>query len=110
MNKPSVAVIVEITIDADNDTYRTKSYLEVAEEYTKTNKELPRDVMLAMVYELEVILNKITKKADIKDEEIAEYIAERQLVSNEDGDDNIKPIGKKDDIDSSIDRLFEDDD
>ena len=77
MNKPSIAAIVEITIDPDTDTYRSKSYLEVAEEYTKNNINLPRDVMLAMAYELEVILNKITNKADIKDEEMAEYIAER---------------------------------
>lgn len=108
MNKPAIAAIVEISIDPNTDTYRTRSYLEVSEEYTNSNAELPRDVMLAIVYELETILNKIVTKADIKDEEIAEYISERQIVGNEEG--IIKPLGKKDAIDSSIDRLFEDDD
>lgn len=103
MIEPSIAAIIEISVDLNNDSYHTRSYLEVSKEFAESTNELPRDVLLAMVYELQVMLNNITERANINDSELGTYIKERQIVKK----DEIETV--KDNIDSVIDNLFEDD-
>ena len=113
MEKPSITTTIEIIMDQNSDTYKTKSYLEVGEEYIDKDIEMPRDILLAMVYELELMAGRITEKANISEDEVEEYIKQRILVSEE---SNEAPVGKKlkgkkkDAIDRSIDHLFDDDD
>lgn len=103
MIEPSIAAIVEIGVDQENESYHTRSYLEVDKKFAETTDELPRDVLLAMVYELQVMLNNITERAKIEDSELCDYIKERQIVKKEDRE------SPKDNIDTAIDHLFEDD-
>ena len=113
MDKPSITTTIIIVMDENSDTYRTKSCLEVGEEYIKKDIEMPRDILLAMIFELELMADRITEKAGISDEEVDEYIKQRVLVSEETNDPSgIKKFKskKKDAIDNSIDHLFDDED
>lgn len=114
MDKPSITTTIEIIMDENSDTYKTKSFLEVGDEYIDKDIEMPRDILLAMVYELELMASRITEKANISEDEVDEYIKQRILVSEENNDDsntNTKKLKgkKKDAIDRSIDNLFDDD-
>lgn len=111
--QPAIAAIIEISVDSENDTYKTKSYIEVAEQFSQENVDLPRDVLLGMVYELEVMSRKIMEKADIDEDEMQEYLKQRKLLTEEVDEEKslyTKKKNKKDAIDRSIDHLFEDSD
>jgi hypothetical protein len=109
--QPAIAAIIEISVDTETDTYKTSSYIEVAEEFSNENTDLPRDVLLGMVYELELMSKKIMKKAEIDEDEMSEYLKQRKLISEETEDVSPSQAKKKKDaIDRSIDHLFEDPD
>jgi len=104
---PTMSAIVEITVNEKDETYKTRSYLEVADEYSKKSDELPRDVLLSMILELHALANTMAEQAEVCEEEMDDYIEQRTLVGL-DGVDIVKSE-IKDDIDKSIDNLFEDD-
>ena len=108
MDKPAISAIIEISIDTDNDTYKTKSYLEVAEEYADDDLDVPRDVLLGMVYELESMSRKIADRTNITVQEYRDYLKQRKLV-DEQSIEEPKFKKKKDVIDQTIDNLFDDD-
>lgn len=108
--QPAIAAIIEILVDSENDTYRTKSYIEVAEEFSNEELDLPRDVLLGMVYELELMSRKIMSKANIDEDELQQYLKQRKLLSEEIEDELPRKNKKKDAIDQTIDHLFEETD
>jgi len=103
---PTMSAIVEITVNEKDQTYKTRSFLEISEEFSKKRDELPRDILLSMILELHALANAMAEQAEVSEEEIDEYVAQRTLVGT-DGIDIVKP-GTKDIIDMSIDNLFED--
>lgn len=101
-----MSAIVEITVNEKDQTYKTRSFLEVSEEFSKKSDELPRDVLLSMILELHALANAMAEQSEVSEEEIDEYVTQRTLVGP-DGIDIVKP-GTRDIIDMSIDNLFED--
>ncbi|HLD91350.1 MAG TPA: hypothetical protein VI911_10095 [Patescibacteria group bacterium] len=108
MNTTAITVVIEIAIDSSNDTYKTKSFLEVGEEYAKKSEDIPRDVLLSMLYELRLMASRVMKKAEISNDEMDEYLTQRKLVTQIDNDEP-PSRGKGDIIDQSINNLFGDD-
>jgi hypothetical protein len=106
--KPSLTAIVEITIDPDTETYKTQSYIEIADEYSSETSDMPRDVLLGMVHELNRLITNIKKDADINDKEMKEFLNERELISETFIDENQERKNKKDAIERTIDHLFDD--
>lgn len=104
MIEPTLSAIIEISINENEQSYHARSYIEVDRSITESNDKLPRDVILAMVYELQVLLNTLTLKTNITDEELGQYINERQVVTL----DKPETTLNNNDINSAIDKLFED--
>lgn len=117
MDVPAIAAIIEISIDAENDTYKTKSYIELSDSYADEEAEMPRDILLSMIFELSRLASKLAEKADASIEEIDEYLTERKLLDLDSTDVEALTLNnmqmpsrkRKDAIDETIDNLFEDD-
>ena len=78
------------------------------EEYAKKSEDIPRDVLLSMLYELRLMASRVMKKAEISNDEMDEYLTQRKLVTQIDNDEP-PSRGKGDIIDQSINNLFGDD-
>lgn len=104
--QPTLSAIIEISVDSENDTYKTKSYIEVSND----ELDLPRDVLLSMVYELGMMSRKLMDNADIDQDELNEYLEQRKLISEEAEEEPPRKNKKKDAIDQTIDHLFEETD
>ena len=113
MDKPAISAIIEITLDTNSDTYKTKSFLEVAEDFADKGQELPRDVLLGLICELDIMSEKVRDRAEVTDKEMKDYMRQRKLISSDTINDDVPKSGKKrkkDAIDQSIDHLFDDED
>lgn len=95
------AAIVRLFTDEKGEFYRTESALEFNEEVAfDENDDTPRDLILALIAELDGMKNQICKRMDITEEEFTEFINERTKVAQ----------NSYDSIDKTIDNMFKDDD
>ena len=109
MSEATLTTLIEIELDDEMGTYKTKSMLEIGEQFKADGTDVPRDILLGMIYELDLMSSRVMKKSKITDEELAEYIADRRYV-NEQCSDDTNVLKTKDPQDSVIDNLFEDED
>lgn len=94
----AISAIIRIMINDESSAYKTETTLDMAEK-EDDSADMPRDIILALIHELQVVTKMIAEKADVTREELNLFLKERKLIKTENYDS----------IDRVIDDLFAED-
>ena len=81
MRQEAINCTITITVDSDTKTYQSRRNVHVAPRFQ--NRALPRDVVLALISELELLGEWIVDKTGITEEEMKIYLEERKIITQD---------------------------
>lgn len=119
MKKPTIKLEISIHLDDAEELYTSSTSLQVGEAYIKGDGyEVPREVLLAFILELEEFQTRLMDEGDVSEEELDAFDDERLedlKVYSDSMSEAIDVFGKKNnsnsikndqDIDKTIDNFF----